>query len=145
MDADSLIGPIMQPIAKLFDFYTRNKDALEMADKARLRTLSGADIRQFQIDKQRKSNIFDPENLLQALNLQPEEATTPQSLMDKLLEPIVGPLKREFSNTKVRAVAFGTCDCHYFRKLMIGCLTVYCPTRTVTTYDGPLCPRRTLR
>ncbi|KAK0417906.1 hypothetical protein QR680_013272 [Steinernema hermaphroditum] len=83
IDTDGIIAPIMQPIASLFDMYTQNKKALEYADK---------------VEKERKTNLFDPEALLTALKLQTEAPPTePPSFMERLLEPLVGPIRHELS------------------------------------------------
>ncbi|TKR68092.1 hypothetical protein L596_024129 [Steinernema carpocapsae] len=86
IDTDGIIAPIMQPIASLFDMYTQNKKAIDYADK---------------VEKERRSSLFDPDALLTALKLQTEApATEPPSFMEKLLEPIIGPVKHELAKVK---------------------------------------------
>lgn len=86
-----------------------------------------------QIEKQRKGNIFDPESLLEALNLQPTEATTPPSLMDKLLEPIVGPLKKGFNKAKVSTAE---------NSVLIANTVLFRPLMTVCSQTAPSPTRR---
>uniref|UniRef100_A0A915E5I0 Uncharacterized protein n=1 Tax=Ditylenchus dipsaci TaxID=166011 RepID=A0A915E5I0_9BILA len=74
VDAEAIMAPIMQPLMRLFDYYSRNKQTLEYAERA---------------EKQRKSSIFDPDSLMQAINYQPPEQHQQQqpSIMEKLFEP----------------------------------------------------------
>lgn len=86
MNADSIIGPIMQPLAKMFNFIADNNYNEEYARK---------------LEEHERSSMFDPESLLKALSGKEDTQTPSPTLMEKLFEPVIAPVKREMHRIKV--------------------------------------------
>ncbi|KAE9550095.1 hypothetical protein FO519_006687 [Halicephalobus sp. NKZ332] len=69
----------------MFNYVSDTRRTLEYADK---------------VEEQQKSSMFDPEAILKAISGKEETQTSPPSLMEKLFEPFIAPVKREMSRIK---------------------------------------------
>uniref|UniRef100_A0AC35THG0 TPT domain-containing protein n=1 Tax=Rhabditophanes sp. KR3021 TaxID=114890 RepID=A0AC35THG0_9BILA len=80
IDTDSIIRPIISPVARMFEMAEQSRKMVEYGDK---------------YEEKKKQSIFDPDSFLEALGLKTTTTTKAPTLMEKLFNPIFGPIKKD--------------------------------------------------
>uniref|UniRef100_A0AC35FIE1 Uncharacterized protein n=1 Tax=Panagrolaimus sp. PS1159 TaxID=55785 RepID=A0AC35FIE1_9BILA len=91
VNTDSIIGPIMSPIAKAFNYMAENRRTIEFANQVE--------------EEEKGKSMFDPKSILAALGREESRPQKSQSFMEQLFEPLVAPVKKELSKVKASTPA----------------------------------------
>uniref|UniRef100_A0A7E4WAF6 Uncharacterized protein n=1 Tax=Panagrellus redivivus TaxID=6233 RepID=A0A7E4WAF6_PANRE len=89
VNADSIIGPIMQPIARMFNYVANSRGDDDTSEVVR----------------RKPTSMFDPRAILDAVSNDEPNQTPSPSFMEKLFEPFVAPVKRELNKVKATTPA----------------------------------------
>uniref|UniRef100_A0AC34G0X7 Uncharacterized protein n=1 Tax=Panagrolaimus sp. ES5 TaxID=591445 RepID=A0AC34G0X7_9BILA len=87
VNTDGIIGPIMQPIAKAFNYMAESRRTVEYASQVE--------------EEEKGKSMFDPKSILAALGREESRPAKSQSFMEQLFEPLVAPVKKELGKLKV--------------------------------------------